>query len=162
MQPFSVHSILSSLRYHRTRKKRLKYTFVDLTKTSMDAMPRLSYGVNTSPNLKVATKLPDGQETVNTAKEGDIIMCGVSKEKYVIRAEKFHNLYIGMIGQTVGPEQSPRLVARYEGDQTLTFRAVWGEDMVLKKGDYVVQEKDGKNFYRIAKAEFEKTYEKIP
>lgn len=162
MQSFSAHAILSSLRYHRTRKKRLRYSYFDLSKGSMDAMPRLSYGVNDKIDIKVVTKLPDGQETVNTAKVGDIIMCGVSKEKHVIRGERFPYLYIGMIGKEVVPEQSPRLVARYTGDEAITFKAAWGEDMILKKGDYVVQARDGKNFYRIAKAEFEKTYEKVP
>jgi hypothetical protein len=162
MQSFSAHAVLSSLRYHRTRKKRLRYSFFELKADNIDKMPRLSYGINEVQDMKVATKLPDGQETTNTAKIGDVIMSGVSGEKYVIRREKFHNLYIGMIGKEVSPEQSPRMVARYDGNETITFKAVWGEDMILKKGDYVVQEKDGKNFYRIAKAEFEKTYERIP
>jgi hypothetical protein len=48
------------------------------------------------------------------------------------------------------------------GSQTITFQAPWGEQMILKNGDYVVREADGKGYYRIAKAEFEKTYEKIP
>ena len=51
---------------------------------------------------------------------------------------------------------------KVDGQAAVTFRAPWGEDMILKKGDYVVREKDGSGFYRIAKAEFEKTYNPIP
>lgn len=162
MQTFSAHAMLASLSYRPTRKKQLPYKFVDLMKVDVKGMPALSYGVNYESGLVVVTVLPDGKETSNTAEKGDIIMSGVSREKYVIKAAKFPKLYAGSIGRTVTPEQSPRMVARYTGSQTITFQAPWGEQMILKNGDYVVREADGKGYYRIAKAEFEKTYEKIP
>ena len=55
------------------------------------------------------------------------------------------------------PEQSPRQVALYNGEQT-TFKAPWGEDMIIKSGDYLVKDPANAGYYRIAKVEFEKTY----
>jgi hypothetical protein len=166
METFSKHSFvqgtLANLPYKPVRKKQLPYAFVDLTKRDIDSMPGLSYGVNTTDGIKVVTVLPDGKETQNTAAKGDIIMSGPSREKYVVKAAKFPKLYTGNIGKDVIPEQTPRMVARYTDAQTITFEAPWGEQMILKTGDYVVREADGKGFYRIAKAEFERTYERIP
>jgi hypothetical protein len=161
MQTFSSHAVLSSLSYRPVRKKQLPYKFVDLNKMDMKGMPALSYGIAPDKSV-VVTVLPDGKETSNTAERGDIIMSGVSREKYVIKAAKFPKLYTGSMGRDVIPEQTPRMVARYTEPQTITFEAPWGEQMILKTGDYVVREADGKGFYRIAKAEFERTYERIP
>jgi len=162
MQTFSTHAVLAALPYRAVRKKQLPYKFVDLNKVDIKGMPALSYGINGEKGLAVVTVLPDGKETSNTADKGDIIMSGVSREKYVIKAAKFPKLYTGNIGKDVIPEQTPRMVARYMDAQTITFEAPWGEQMILKTGDYVVREADGKGFYRIAKAEFERTYERIP
>ena len=161
MQTFSSHALLASLSYRPVRKKQMPYKFVDLNKIDMKGMPALSYGIAPDKSV-VVTMLPDGKETSNTAERGDIIMSGVSREKYVIKAAKFPKLYTGSIGRDVIPEQTPRMVARYTASQTITFEAPWGEQMILKTGDYVVREADGKGFYRIAKAEFERTYERIP
>lgn len=147
---------LSSLKYYRTAKKRLVYTFVPVYS---DAMRPLTYTVAKEP-MEVETILPDGKETKNKANVGDIVVCGISREKYVIRKEKFASLYSGTIGGSVTVIPQSREVARYTGADTITFKAPWGEDMVLKSGDYVV--KDGSGYYRIAKAEFERTYEGIP
>lgn len=162
MQTFSTHSVLSSLSYRPVRKKQLPYVFFDLNKRDMNAMPALSYGVNPENNVKIMTVLPDGKETENIAMKGDIIMSGVSREKYVVKAAKFSKLYTGSIGSTVNPEQTPRMVARYTDSKSITFKAPWGEDMIVKQGDYIVSEADGNGYYRIAKAEFERTYERIP
>ena len=56
------------------------------------------------------------------------------------------------------PNQSPRLVKEYEGNESVVFVAPWGERMILNRGDYVVS--DGPEaFYRIARSEFDDTYE---
>lgn len=166
MESFAKHSFvqdtLANLPYRPVRKKQIPYAYIDLSKRDVDSMPALSYGVNTVEGLKVVTILPDGKETQNTAARGDIIMSGVSREKYVVKAAKFPKLYVGSIGSSVHPEQNPRMVARWTSNQTIGFRAPWGEEMVLKPGDYVVREADGNGFYRIAKAEFEQTYQRLP
>lgn len=152
------NQILSSLNYKPVKKKKIMYQFYDLSKGNIDQMPKLSYGVNPKDGVKVTTVLPDGKETENTAMKDDIIMSGTSREKYVVKSAKFPKLYEGSIGGRVYPEQGDRMVALYTGNDTIAFTAPWGEQMVLKKGDYVVREKDGSGYYRIAKAEFEKTY----
>ena len=162
MQSFSAHSVLSSLNYSSVTKKRINYSFFDLTARGIKSMPSLSYGVNPTEGVRVVTKTADGKETENTARKGDIIMSGIGGEKYVIRGEKFSKLYVGKVGSSVYPEQGARMVARYTGKETITFKAPWGEDMILKPGDYVVREKDGSGYYRIAKKEYESTYNPVP
>jgi hypothetical protein len=120
-------------------------------------MPPMSYGVNDKEDLRVVTMTSDGKETENTAKDGDVIMSGPSSEKYVIKSSKFSKMYEGNMGEDVTPEQSPRMVAEYLGTEPITFKASWGEDMVLKPGDYLVKEGEGA-YYRIAKKEYEQTY----
>ena len=122
----------------------------------------MSYAVATQEK-PVATVTADGEETTNVAKPNDIIMSGPSNERYVIQAAKFPTLYKNKdggelaIGETVFPEQSPRMVAIYTGNQHVKFKAPWGEAMVLKPGDSLVKEGEGK-FRRIAKKEYDQTY----
>jgi len=120
-------------------------------------MPPLSYAVS-DKQQPVVTVTADGIETLtpNTAEPNDIIMSGPSKEKYVIKAAKFPKLYSGQIGGPITVEQSPRMVAVYTGPDTVRFKASFGADMVLKPNDYLV--KDGEGYYRIAKDEYEQTY----
>ena len=151
-----LESILPSLQWKQTTKQPKKYAFVNSTQN----MPSMSYAV-AKEQQPVVTITSDGKETQNVAQPEDVIMSGPSKEQYVVKAEKFPKLYAGKIGETVTPEQSPRTVARvYNIEQPITFKAPWGEDMVLKKGDYLV--KDGEQgYYRIAQHEYEQTYNKI-
>jgi hypothetical protein len=105
----------------------------------------------------VDTITSDGKETTNTAEAGDIMLSGPSQENYVIKGAKFGKLYQGEIGSTVVPEQSPRQVAVYTAPDAVQFTAPWGESMVIKPGDYLVRDGDA-GYYRIAKAEYEQTY----
>jgi hypothetical protein len=150
-----VKQVASKMKFLPTSKKALKYSFV---KDGVPGkMPAMSYTVS-SKEQPVVTNTADGKETQNVAAEGDIIMSGPSQENYVLKAAKFPKLYQGKMGEVVIPEQSPRQVALYTGNQPITFTAAWGESMILKPGDYLVQESDGQNYYRIAKHEYEQTY----
>ena len=151
-----LESILPSLQWKQTTKQPKKYAFVNSTQN----MPSMSYAV-AKEQQPVVTITSDGKETQNVAQPEDVIMSGPSKEQYVVKAAKFPKLYAGKIGGTVTPEQSPRTVAIVDNiEQPITFKAPWGEDMVLKKGDYLV--KDGEQgYYRIAQHEYEQTYNKI-
>lgn len=147
-----INSIASSMTFLPTTKKKLTYNFANSTSD----MPPMSYAV-ANEQEEVVTVTMDGKETKNTAMPDDIIMSGPSKERYVVKAAKFPKLYSGTIGSPVIPEQSPRQVALYSGKENVNFKAPWGEDMVLKPGDYLVKEAEGK-YYRIAKHEYEITY----
>ena len=149
----SLESILPSLQFKETTKQAKQYQYTD----SSQNMPAMSYTV-VETQQPVVTVTSDGKETQNVAEPNDIIMSGPSREQYVVKPEKFPKLYTGKIGGTVTPEQSPRIVARVDNiDQPITFKAPWGEDMILKQGDYLVKDAD-QGYYRIAQKEYDETY----
>jgi hypothetical protein len=149
-----INQIASGLEFKPVRKLPKTYEYVDTA--DLEQMPAMSYTVN-QEHRTIETHTADGKETVNTAEPDDIIMSGPSKEKYVLKAAKFPKLYQGKIGGPVIPEQGPRMVAVYTGDQEIKFLAPWGESMVLKPNDYLVKDGDS-GYYRIAKLEYEQTY----
>lgn len=149
-----ITQIASQLKFLPTKKQAKQYKFV--SDGVPGKMPPMTYTV-TSQEQPVVTVTSDGKETQNVAAPNDIIMSGPSRENYVVKAAKFPKLYQGELGQTVVPEQGPRMVALYTGQQPVTFTAPWGESMVLKPGDYLVKDGDA-GYYRIAKHEYEQTY----
>jgi hypothetical protein len=155
--PKDIKSVTDKLEFTPVTKKALPYKpHGEIADSSaLEGMEPMTFATATS-EMKVVTITADGKETENTAVPGDIIMSGPSGEKYVVKSAKFEKLYTKQEDGTVIPEQSPRQVARYDGTDEVTFTAPWGEQMVLKPGDYLV--KDGDGFYRIAKKEYEITY----
>lgn len=149
-----IRAVAAGLQFLPTRKLATQYKFVKDGQPG--SMPPMTYTVSTREQ-PVVTYTSDGRETENSAAVDDIIFSGPSGENYVLKPAKFAKLYQGSVGQTVVPEQSPRMVARYTGSQTVQFMAPWGQLMVLKPGDYLVQDGDA-GYYRIARAEFEQTY----
>ena len=151
-----INQIASQMKFLPTTKLAKQYKFV---KDGMPGqMPAMAYTVATQEQ-PVVTITSDGKETQNTAAPNDVIMSGPSRENYVIKAAKFPKLYQGTVGGPVIPEQGPRLVALYTGKMPVTFTAPWDESMVLKPGDYLVKDGDT-GYYRIAKLEYEQTYNK--
>jgi len=150
----NIKEIASKLEFKETTKLPKEYKFVsDIS----DLIP-FSYTVAKEP-VKIDTITSDGKETTNEAKKDDVIISGPSDERYVLKENKFSQKYEGKIGETVIPEQSKRQVAVYTGKESVSFKAPWGEEMILKPNDYLV--KDGNDYYRIAKKEFEQTYKPI-
>jgi hypothetical protein len=153
--------------FKHTTKKQLKYNFFDISDNNVDDMPPMSYG-QLSSKQNVVTYTSDGEETKNQGNIGDFVMSGPSKEKYVIKQEKISKLYQGKIGEVLIPEQNPRYVAKITKEllskfnlgSSIKFVASWGEEMILKEGDYLVKDGD-KDYYRIAKLEYSKTYNDI-
>jgi hypothetical protein len=151
-QNVDINQIATQMQFLPTSKKKLIYQFAQ----DVNNMQPMTYGV-AQQQMPVVTMTSDGKETQNTAEPNDIIMSGPSGEKYVIKSAKFPKLYVGQIGGPVHPEQGPRNVSVYTGQVPVNFTASWGENMVLKPGDYLVKEAEGK-YYRIAKKEYEMTY----
>lgn len=149
-----VQQIASKLTFVPVTKKAKKYKFVADGRPG--TLPPMSYTV-AKQKMPVVTITSDGKETQNIAAVNDIIMSGPSRENYVVKAEKFSSLYNGNIGSTVIPDQSVRYVAKYTGNRAITFMSSFGQEMVLKPGDYLVNRGD-RGFYRIAKNEYEQTY----
>ena len=153
-QSVDINQVASQLEFLPTKKQAKQYKFVNNGKPG--SMPAMTYTVS-DKEQPVITYTSDGKETQNVASQGDIIMSGPSRENYVVKAAKFPKLYQGQVGQTVVPEQSPRMVAVYTGKEPISFVAPWGESMVLKPNDYLVKDGD-QGYYRIAKVEYEQTY----
>lgn len=149
----NIDDIASSMEFKTVSKLPLRYQYVP--DGYADDMPPLSY-TQSRVEQRVVTMTSDGKETENTAKVGDFIFSGPSGEKYVLTDAKLRKNYQGIPGQTLVPEQSPRMVARYDGDAIVNFTAPWGEMMVLKPGDFLVKGDDG--YYRIAAKEYKLTY----
>ena len=152
-----INQVASTLQFKPVTKQKLVYKYVENGKPG--SMSPMTYTKSTVQQ-PVVTTTTDGKETQNTADVGDIIMSGATGENYVVKAAKLPKLYTGNVGSDIYPEQSPRQVALYSGEP-VTFKAPWGEDMVIKPGDYLVKDPANTGYYRIAKVEFEKTYNKL-
>ena len=152
-----INQVASTLQFKPVTKQKLVYKYVESGKPG--SMSPMTYTKSTVQQ-PVVTTTTDGKETQNTADVGDIIMSGATGENYVVKAAKLPKLYTGNVGSDIYPEQSPRQVALYSGEP-VTFKAPWGEDMVIKPGDYLVKDPANTGYYRIAKVEFEKTYNKL-
>ena len=149
----SIEDIASRLDFKPVQKKPNTYKYVT---GPVDDMPEFTYTV-ADRKQRVDTFTSEGFETSNVAELGDIIMSGPTKEKYVLKPAKFLTKYTGKIGGDVVPEQSYRLVAKYTEPKTVKFMAPWDELMVMRPGDYLVQD-GAKGYYRIAAAEYDMTY----
>ena len=121
---------------------------------------------------KIYTFTADGLETKNTVdSEGYIVQNKTTaKEEYFVTKEKFAERYEQKnpsegkewktylpIGKIFVIELSEQMIEETSG----SFIAPWGEEMVLKVGDYLVCPPDFSEIYRIAKSEFAQTYVKI-
>lgn len=148
-----INHVADSLEFKPVTKLPIQYQYVP--DGYADDMPPLSY-TQSRNEQRVVTITSDGKETENVAKVGDFIFSGPSGERYVLTDAKLRKNYQGIPGQTLIPEQSPRMVARYDGTDTVNFTAPWGEMMVLKPGDFLVKGDDG--YYRIAAKEYKLTY----
>ena len=151
-----IQRLVEAYEFVETRKQPKEYAF---SQAPVSELPPMSYTV-VATQQRVLTFTADGLETENVAEPGDVVMSGPNGETYVVKAAKFEGLYDGEPGGTVVPNQAPRLVTRYTGSSEVIFTASWGEDMVLKPGDYIVGGTPDVP-YRIAKEEFELTYNEV-
>lgn len=115
----------------------------------------------------------EGKETESPpAASGDWVVRNrcpeTGNEEILVRAATFAQRYDGPVGAadaagwlTYRPRGNPmRFVTVTEGDGSFRFTAPWGETMVARPGDLIVQNPDSaKDTYRIAKAAFVCTYE---
>jgi hypothetical protein len=115
----------------------------------------------------------EGKETQSPpAKPEDMVVRNrcpeTGNEEFLVTAESFSRRYEGPTGSGAAHGWLPyrpvgiqmRFVVVAEQDGEFAFVAPWGERMVARPGDSIVQEPDNtKNTYRIAKAAFACTYE---
>jgi hypothetical protein len=90
-------------------------------------------------------------------------------EGFLVSASKFASRYEGPTGsgdhgwRPYRPRGADmRFVVVTEQDGAFTFMAPWGEAMVARPGDAIVQDaQDAKDTYRVQKAAFVCTYEEV-
>ena len=117
----------------------------------------------------------EGKETQSPpAKAGDMVVrnrCPESgNEEFLVPSAKFAGRYDGPTGPGGEDGWRPyrprgadmRFVVVTEQDGEFTFTAPWGETMVARPGDAIVQDaQDPKDTYRVQKAAFTCTYEEL-
>jgi hypothetical protein len=117
----------------------------------------------------------EGKETQSPpAKPDDMVVRNrcpeTGNEEFLVSAGSFSRRYEGPIGSGSGDGWSPyrpvgiqmRYVLVTEQDGDFSFVAPWGERMVARPGDAIVQDPDKtKDTYRVAKTAFACTYEVI-
>jgi hypothetical protein len=117
----------------------------------------------------------EGKETQSPpAKAGDMVVRNrcpeTGNEEFLVSASKFPSRYEGPIGPAGEDGWHPyrprgadmRFVVVTEQDGEFTFTAPWGETMIARPGDGIVQDtQDPKDTYRVQKAAFACTYEEI-
>ncbi len=121
----------------------------------------------------VTVILGEGKETQNTANAGDWVVrnrCTAGREEYIVTADKFRERYesTGKPPTEDGWQEFRPLgkvvrffVVKPEHGE-FTFTAPWGESMIAKPGDAVVQDPTRPDdIYRVAAASFACTYEVI-
>ncbi len=122
----------------------------------------------------ILTITSDGLETQNTAEKGDYIIRSLTEagEEYIIKKEKFTNRYkyfkkgengfkiYKPIGKIKAIVISQDILDLLKVNKEFFFVAPWGQEMIAKKGDYLVSPLDYSEVYRIAEKEFFETYQK--
>lgn len=119
---------------------------------------QLTFDVEIANEPKNVTTIIDGEEeTTNKANKGDYILTGSKGEKYVLTPEKFNKRYV-MVGSSKAKTKPVKIKAKeYTQNEQIRFMADWGEQMILNKGDFLVN--NNGEFYRIEKEAFHNTYE---
>jgi hypothetical protein len=115
----------------------------------------------------------EGKETQSPpAKKGDFVVRNrcpeTGNEQYLVTADRFNDRY-RMTGAPVSAHgwreyrpigRAVRFHILPPGTAPFTFVAPWGEPMVARAGDAIIQDpKDDKDVYRVAAASFACTYE---
>jgi hypothetical protein len=117
----------------------------------------------------------EGKETQSPrAKAGDMVVRNrcpeTGNEEFLVSASKFATRYeepTGPAGEDGWQPYRPRgadmrFVVVSEQDGEFAFTAPWGEEMIARPGDAIVQDiQDPKDTYRVQKAAFACTYEEI-
>lgn len=115
----------------------------------------------------------EGKETQSPpAKPGDMVVRNrcpeTGNEEILVSSASFSRRYEGPVGAKAADGWSPyrprgipmRFVVVAEQDGEFSFVAPWGEKMVARPGDSIVQDPDNpKDTYRVARAAFACTYE---
>ena len=110
---------------------------------------------------KVVTLVDGIKETTNKAKAGDWVVTGPKDEQYIIDGTTFASRYKKTNSLGVFTATGTCFAFEYKG-RSLVFKAPWGEDMLVHKGDFIAStDASGRQCYRIEREIFLQTYQEI-
>lgn len=118
----------------------------------------------------------DGRETENAAKAGDWVVRNTTqaREQYVVSGEKFASRYRFVedlgdgwgrylpLGEVLAVEVDGAVLELLGKSTTFYIEAPWGEPQRVRQGDELAAPPALDEVYRIARAEFRETYERVP
>ena len=134
---------------------------------------KVIYARKAVPGEIIKTYTADGYETQNSAGEGDFVVKNTTdaQEMYILTKDKFEKRYkyLKKLDSKWNIYQPTGKIKAVKVDSTLTkklgvsgidfqIETSWGEEMVVKKGDFLVSPLDYGEVYRIASKEFFETY----
>jgi hypothetical protein len=126
------------------------------------------------PGETIVSTTADGEETANTATADDVIVQNLTeaKEKYIVGKDKFSKLYSEIesvddewtlyspLGEVMAIEISRELTTKLNVGEEFYIMAPWGSEQLAREGDRFVAPLPGLDeIYRIARKEFDETYE---
>lgn len=128
-----------------------------------------------TPGLEIVTKTSDGEETTNIASEGDWLVENQtsSNELYLVRSDTFRKKYrleqslekgwgsYQPKGEAMGLKVQQEHLSGLTDSEVLNFEAPWKDSMICRVGDFLVVPPEENEIYRVARKEFEETYQLI-
>lgn len=120
-----------------------------------------------TPGEIVITVIDGVEETRNTAKEDSVVVRGVKGERYCMAKDKFLSRYApekDVGADWVRAKPSGTCLAFIHEGEDFSFKAPWGEEMIVRKGDAIAMadRKNPDDIYRIERGAFAASYAKVP
>ncbi len=122
----------------------------------------------------IVSTTADGEETTNTASADDMVVRNLTEaqEEYIVGKDKFAKLYSALEpiddkwtlyapqGEVKAIEISRKLTGQLDVGEEFYIMAPWGTEQLAREGDkFVAPLPDSKEIYRIARKEFDETYQ---
>lgn len=157
-----------------SQEKILKEMLPLLKKAKTYEKYKMIYARKAVTGEEIKTYTSDGYETKNTAKEGDFIVKNTTdaEEMYILTEEKFNKRYtyvknldnIWNMYQPIGKIKAVKvnnslLKKLSNSEENFYIITSWNENMIVKKGDFLVSPLEYNEVYRIANKEFWETYQ---
>ena len=132
---------------------------VQLFSKAVQVMARLAVPGEKITTMTAGENGNDFHETVNTAKDNQVVITNPGGEQYIIDKAKFESRYdvssIGTDDKAYNAKTVPTKCIRL--DESVEFTAPWGEKMSIQKGGVLVLG-GGSDIYGIQPKEFADTY----
>jgi hypothetical protein len=127
------------------------------------------------PGETIVSVTSDGEETKNTAKAGDWVVRNTTpaREEYIVSEKTFASRYrfiaeLGEgwaryqpLGEVLAVKVDGAVLELLGASKTFYIEAPWGEPQRVRQGDELAAPPALDEVYRIARAEFDETYERI-